>query len=63
MEEAEVGGHIRRKKMKRTKNKEETPSSIGVVWAYILCCWASKSSCILVFSGFRKKNKSAGPRL
>jgi hypothetical protein len=30
-------------------NKEETPSSNGVVWAYFLCCWASKSSCIYLF--------------
>jgi hypothetical protein len=39
------------------QNKEETPSSSGVVWAYFLCCWASKSSCILVFRGFGKKTK------
>jgi hypothetical protein len=37
-------------------NKEETPSSNGVVWAYFLYCLASKSSCILVFRGFGKKN-------
>jgi hypothetical protein len=39
------------------RNKEETPSSNGVVWAYSLCCWVSKSSCILVFRRFGKKNR------
>jgi hypothetical protein len=39
-------------------NKEETPSFDGVVRAYFLCCWAFKSSCILVFRGFGKKNKN-----
>jgi hypothetical protein len=57
-----------KKKISGTKNdhnidsKEETPSSNGVVWAYDLCCWASKSICILVFRRFGKI-KSAGPRL
>jgi hypothetical protein len=47
--------------IKRNINKEETPSSNGVVWAYFLCCWASKSSCILVFHGFGKKIGLAPP--
>jgi hypothetical protein len=35
-------------------NKEETPSSNGVVWAYFLCCWASKSN-YLFFVDLGKK--------
>jgi hypothetical protein len=49
---------VKNLKPKWNWNKEETPSSNGVVWAYFLCCWASKSSCILVFhDGFGKKTK------
>jgi hypothetical protein len=44
--------------LKTEANKEETPSPNGVVWAYFLCCWASKSSCIHVFSGFGKNKKN-----
>jgi hypothetical protein len=33
----------------------------GVVWAYFLCCWASKSSCILFFMDLGKKIGWAPP--
>jgi hypothetical protein len=44
------------------KDNDETPSSNGVVWAYFLCYWVSKSSCLLVFRVFGKK-KIARPCL